>query len=237
MSRLTDDLTAPRAVVFDLDGTLLDTLADIATAMNYALASTGYPESPIASYTTRVGWGMRRLIELSLPSGEAIDGSLLDELSRLTREYYARHPADHTRPYPGIPDVLRALDAAEMPMAILSNKPDDLTQLASAAALSREALTVPGDRPLFEVIRGQIDGVPRKPDPTSLYAILRTLAVDPGDVAFVGDSEVDMETARTAGCIPVAVAWGFRTPEAVAAAGATHMCYSAEELGRVLGVY
>ncbi len=223
--------------MFDLDGTLLDTLADIATAVNYALASMGYPESPVETYTQRVGWGMRHLIELSLPTGDPTDDSLVDELSRRAREYYARHPADHTRPYPGVPDIVRALDAASIPMAILSNKPDGLTQLVCAATLSRNALGLSGNRALFEVIRGQIDGVPPKPDPASLYAILQTVAVDPGDVALVGDSEVDMETARTAGCIPVGVAWGFRTPEAVAAAGATHMCYSAVELGRALGVY
>lgn len=223
----------PQAVIFDLDGTLLDTLADIARAMNGALRDAGLPEATEDEVRRRVGWGLTRLVRESVPPDRRDDEALVAAIAAGTRTHYRREPVVYTTPYPGVPQLLEDLAAADVPMAVLSNKPDDLVQPIVHQLL--EPILAARDR-RFVAVRGQREGEPRKPDPASTTEIVAGFGAPAGDVHFVGDSEVDMETARAAGCVPVGVAWGFRAPAEVHAAGAEFMCYSIVELREVLGL-
>jgi phosphoglycolate phosphatase len=193
------------AVVFDLDGTLADTLEDIAAAMNYALARHGLPERPADEYRDLVGEGVRRLVERALPA----DRSDLRELVLAdlgTR--YVEHMLDRTRPYPGVREML---DALTIPAAVLSNKP----QAATTWMVDR---LFHGHR--FAAVHGGRDDVPLKPDPAPLLAIVRELGVQAGRTAYVGDTRTDMETAVAAGAVPVGVEWGFRDRDELVEHGA-----------------
>jgi len=212
----------PRGVIFDLDGTLADSLGDIASAMNRMLRAHGFPEHPVSAYRAFVGEGVRKLVERSLPP--RTDG-LRDDLLAAYEADYAQHMLDETRLFPGIPEVLDALAAAEVPVGVLSNKPDGPTRRLVDALCGRWKLRAGvGERP----------GVPRKPDPASALALADALAAPPQAVAFVGDTGVDMLTARAASMRPVGVLWGFR-PNEVLASGAEAASTGAE-LARLLGV-
>jgi phosphoglycolate phosphatase len=212
----------PRGVIFDLDGTLADSLGDIASAMNRTLRAHGFPEHPVSAYRTFVGEGVRKLVERSLPP--RTDG-LRDDFLTAYQADYAEHLLDETRLFPGIPEVLDALAVAEVPVGVLSNKPDGPTRrLVDALCARWKFIAVVGERP----------GVPRKPDPASALALADALAAPPEAVAFVGDTGVDMLTARAASMRPVGVLWGFR-PKEVLASGAD-AASSGAELARLLGV-
>lgn len=203
------------AVVFDLDGTLADTLEDIAAAMNYALGRHGLPERPADDYRDLVGEGVLRLVERALPP-ERMDlrGPVLADLGA----YYVEHMLDRTRPYPGVPEML---DALAIPAAVLSNKPQ-------AATTSMVERLFRGHR--FAVVRGGLDGVPLKPDPAPLLAIVRELGVDAAHTAYVGDTRTDMETAVAAGAVPVGVEWGFRDRDELVEHGAWTVVSTPSEL-------
>ncbi|MEX2441980.1 MAG: HAD-IA family hydrolase [Alkalispirochaeta sp.] len=224
----------PQAVIFDLDGTLLNTLADITAAMNHALAVRGYPAATLDEVRTRVGWGLSTLVTRSLPEGSSGDADLVQAVARGTRAYYLEHPVVETVPYPGVLDLVAELSRGGYRLAVLSNKPDELVQPIVAELLDPVVRAAAPDRGGFAAVMGRKDGDPHKPDPTTTRRILEQLDVSPEDTAFVGDSEIDIETAVAAGCIAVGVAWGFREPEALIAAGADHVCYSIEELRQVL---
>jgi phosphoglycolate phosphatase len=197
-----------RGVIFDLDGTLLDSLSDLAAAMNRTLARRGFPTHPLDAYRAFVGDGVQKLAERSLPPGTQ------DERSALVAAYqadYAEHLLESTVPYPGIPALLDALTARRLPMAILSNKPDGPTRHLVAELLGRWH---------FSVVAGERPGVPRKPDPAAAVELARRMDIAAADVAFVGDTLVDVSCARAAGMRPVGALWGFRSQE-VAAAGVT----------------
>ena len=218
------------AVIFDLDGTLLNTLGDIARSINVGLEAHGFPRAPAEEYRYRVGWGLRELARRSLPADAAEDEALVAEIMTAFSREYARAPAAETVPYEGIAALLNDLDAVGVPYAVLSNKPHDLT-----VAAVRDTLGL--DR--FVRVQGQLDGIPRKPDPTSTLQLLSEIGAASdvaGEVTFVGDSEIDMETARNAGCRAVGVSWGFRTPEQILAAGAEAICYDIKELRDELGL-
>ena len=231
----------PGAVILDLDGTLLDTIDDIAAAMNAALVDHGYGEVPVGEVRTRVGWGLKRLVTLSIPPDDLTNETLLTSLIDSTRSHYRAVPVERSQPYPGMAEIVAELYRREVPMAILSNKPDDLTQVVVRHALmpALQAL-LPGmdddSSAVFRAVQGHRDGVPAKPDPQSTNALVGLLGAGPGEIAFVGDTEVDMETAVAAGCIPVGVSWGFRSAEEVSAAGARHLCHTHDELRDVLGL-
>lgn len=181
-------------VIFDLDGTLVDSLGDIAHAANTALDEAGLEPYPVARYRDFVGWGLRRLLELAAPdAGEAT-------WSRLEATFRAHYGVSRSRAYDGIPELLADLAGRGDRCAVLSNKPEPFTVAVVDALL--------GDHP-WVAVRGQRDGVPRKPDPAALLEICRDAAVDPGDALMVGDSAVDRETARAAGVRWVGVRWGF----------------------------
>ena len=201
-----------QAVLFDLDGTLLDTLADIAAAANAALVAEGMPAHPDAAYRRFIGDGVAMLLRRALPSDREHDDARVDRCVRLFHETYAASWNVSTRPYDGIPALLDGLAARGLPLAILSNKPDEFTRLCAGAQLGRWS---------WAAVVGQREGVPRKPDPTSALAIAEGLGLAPADVVYVGDSGVDMRTATAAGMRPVGVSWGFRSVEELRETGAT----------------
>ena len=212
------------AVLFDLDGTLLNTIGDIAGAMNYALEKQGYPTHPDDAYYDMVGWGLDELCRRALPEGEGKE-ELIRELESDWKAYYHDHPADRTEPYEGVEELITALVEANIALGVLSNKPDELARKAVEKLLPNR---------YFAVVRGQSEEFPHKPDPSSLLNILEEIQVEPARACLVGDSEIDMETARNAGVGAVAVSWGFRSLEILRDAGAEVTVHSTLELRRYL---
>ena len=212
----------PGGVIFDLDGTLADSLSDIASAMNRTLQAHGFPVHPVPAYRTFVGEGVRKLAERALPPGTE---ALREAFIAAYEADYAQHLLDETRLFPGIAEVLDRLQSAGVPVAVLSNKPDLPTRRLVDALCGRWQ---------FRAVFGERAGVPRKPDPTSALALADALAAAPESVAFVGDTGVDVLTARAASMRPVGVLWGFR-PQEVLATGA-EAAGTGEELARLLGV-
>jgi phosphoglycolate phosphatase len=210
------------AVLFDLDGTLVDSLADIADALDAVLRELGHPTHSLEAYRRFVGEGARELVRRALPSGAA--SQLDDALARYKARYRAQL-VEKTRPYEGIPELVAALRARGVPLAVVTNKPHD------AAIEVIERLFSPGT---FERVLGQQDGVPHKPDPTGPRAILRALDVRPSDALFVGDSDTDMRTARNAGMRAVGVTWGFRARAELEASGAEHLVDHPREIVTLL---
>jgi phosphoglycolate phosphatase len=207
-----------RGVIFDLDGTLLDSLNDIGGAMNDALTARGFPVHPIDAYLRMVGEGVDMLARRALPKDANVD---LAQFIEAYRARYAERMERHTRPYDGIPALLDALTARGVKMAVLSNKREDFT-----VELVRRQLP----RWPFVEVRGERSGVPRKPDPQAALALATSLGLTPADCAFVGDTPIDVKTAVNAGMLPVGVLWGFRTRDELAAAGARHTLNNPGEL-------
>lgn len=199
-----------QAIIFDLDGTLLNTLDDLADAMNRTLLQAGFPTHPADAYRYFVGNGAKMLVTRALPETER-DAETIVHWLRVFRADYQAHWKVKTRPYPGISDMLDALNARGLPLAVLSNKPE-----ADAQRCVRELL--PHWR--FTMVVGQRDHVPHKPDPTGALEIAQTLHIAPADILYLGDSSVDMDTAVAAGMFPVGVLWGFRTREELVQHGA-----------------
>lgn len=190
-----------RALVFDLDGTLVDSLGDIAHHLNDALAERGLATHAPAQIGTWVGEGTDKLVERAVARAE-----LRDEVAAAYRARYRAHPVIHTHVYAGIGEVL---DALTVPLAIVSNKPHDLT----VAIAQRLLVKWP-----FRAIAGERSDRPRKPDPAGVLAVLGECGVEPKHAAMIGDSEIDIATARAAGMRSIAVTWGFRPREKLAAA-------------------
>jgi len=213
------------AILFDLDGTLLDTLEDIADSVNAALAAMDHPAHDVPAYKLMIGEGVRHLASSALPARIRDDDSAIDELLMRIRDEYARRWNVKTRPYEGIPELLDWLSARRIKTAILSNKPHEFTELGV-----RELL--PSWR--FDAIIGQRDGVPQKPDPSQAIEIARTLEIDPQKFLYLGDSGVDMQTARAAGMFPVGALWGFREKQELVANGARKIIASPMELVPIL---
>lgn len=195
-----------KAVLFDMDGTLLDTLADMAAAVNHILSVHGYPLRTVEEVRAFVGNGARKLMERALPPD--VTGDAFEALLEEYRQWYEAHACVKTAPYPGVPAVLAALHRAGVRCAVVSNKPDGATRELAAQFF-------PG-LPAF----GQQDGIPAKPAPDMVYHALAELGVEASAAAYVGDSEVDVALARNAGLPLVAVSWGFRGREALEEAGA-----------------
>jgi phosphoglycolate phosphatase len=212
----------PRAALFDLDGTLLDSLHDIGEAMNHALALHGLPVHPLSAYRHFVGEGVGVLVTRALPTGRE-DAHTAVQASY--KAFYAEHLLKHTRPYPGVLEVLSRLAGEGVKLAVLSNKPDAATRQLVAALLP--------DVP-FGAVYGERAGVPRKPDPTAALGIAAELGVEPADCAFIGDTAVDMDTARAAGMYGVGVTWGFRGVEELQSHGARALAHTADELLQAL---
>lgn len=189
------------AVLFDLDGTLLNTLQDLAGSMNTVLEERGFPTHALDRYKIFVGEGVENLVTRTLPEGEREHGTVA-ACVRAMQEEYGRRWADTTLPYPGIPELLDALEDAGLRCTILSNKPDDMTKLTVARLLA-------GHR--FDVVAGACANVPRKPDPAGAFRVCDKLNIPPEQFLYVGDTNTDMQTATAAGMFAVGVLWGFRT--------------------------
>ena len=209
------------AAIFDLDGTLVDTLADIAAAMNAVLAARGFPVHPTEDYPKYVGDGALVLAQRTLPPGPRDDEALARECAHDYARQYARLGHTHGRPYDGIPELLHDLRRRGLDLAVLSNKPHPLT-------VSCVETFFPAH--LFHVIHGQRPEVPRKPDPAGVLEILGLLECPAARCLYVGDTATDMETAAAAGLVSVGVTWGFQSFEALQAAGARHLARHPEDV-------
>lgn len=209
-----------KLIIFDLDGTLLDTIADLARAANYALRCNGYPEHPIEAYRFFVGNGINNLIKRALPEPDRTEENVL-RLRRDFVEYYNDHNADLTRPYPGIVPLLEKLQREGIVLAVASNKYQQATQ----TLVARYFPSVD-----FCAVFGQREGVPIKPDPQIVYDILSASRADKDWTVYVGDSGVDMKTALSAGIKSIGVLWGFRPKEELEETGA---CFLADRVERI----
>jgi phosphoglycolate phosphatase len=201
---------AYQAIIFDLDGTLLDTLEDMGNAMNNVLAHEGLPTHPIDAYRYFIGNGVKMLVHRVLPA-EHRDQDTMQRCVKMFLEEYEQHWKVNTKPYNGIADMLNALSVRQVKMAVLSNKPDDFTQRCVSELLPDWT---------FVMVLGQRDGFPKKPDPTGALAIADHLGVAPAEMLYLGDTAVDMQTAIAAHMFPVGVLWGFRPREELQASGA-----------------
>jgi len=209
-----------KAVIFDLDGTLLDTLEDIAGAMNSVLEKRGYPRHPIDAYRHFVGDGVTMLASRVLPEKKRTD-EIVTELVKAYREAYGKNWKQKTKPYEGVPEMLDGLTERHVNLAVLSNKPDDATKKCVKGLLSEwNFLTVWGYR----------DGIPPKPDPTAALEIATRFDLEPGNILFLGDTSIDMKTGVSAGMYPVGALWGFRSREELMAGGAQTVIEQPQEI-------
>lgn len=198
-----------KGVIFDLDGTLLDTIEDITYTLNLVLSRRGYRQYTEAECKMMVGDGMEVLVKRAVP--EIANNE--QEIQNLIQEYrqeYAITYKQHSHPYPGITEVLARLKEAGLKLAVLSNKSHEFT-----VRMTRELLPLE-----FDVILGARPGVPVKPDPAPLHQVLLELGLKPADVVYIGDTCVDMETARAAGILAAGALWGFRDEQELLSSGA-----------------
>jgi len=209
-----------KGIIFDLDGTLVDTLEDIAASMNRALKLHGFPELAADEYPGKVGWGITRLAFLSLPE-EARRDETAAAVAADASAFYAETPLLHSRPYPGIIELINALGQKKIKTAVLTNKPDLVARKVVSGLFPNSS---------FSIVRGDIPGKPRKPEAASVWELLVDLDLTPADVIFMGDSEIDMETALSSGCYALGVSWGYRPREIILKAGARKLIEKPEDL-------
>jgi phosphoglycolate phosphatase len=212
------------AVLFDLDGTLLDTLRDIADATNRALGNLGFPPHETEAYKYFIGEGREALAYHALAAPHR-DAATVDRLLAGINEEYERCWADHTLPYPGITGLLDELAARGISLAVLSNKAHDLTQMMVSGLLADWR---------FAAVTGALPSVPKKPDPAAALRIAHFLGILPAEFIYLGDSAIDMKTATGAGMHPVGAAWGFRTVDELLDGGAKAIIKRPVELLRLL---
>ncbi|MGA2546384.1 MAG: HAD family hydrolase [Rectinemataceae bacterium] len=198
-----------KAVIFDLDGTLADTIVDLAGAVNRTLARRNLPEHDLGLYKLMVGDGFRTLLFRALP--EALRRDEYIEAAEAEAEAdYAERCLERTEAYPGVRELLATLTRRGIPFAVLSNKPDDLTKKVVAGLFPSIA---------FALVRGESSEFPRKPDPASVLDACARLGAEPADALYLGDSGVDMKTAKAAGITALGALWGFRSATELREAG------------------
>lgn len=207
-----------KACIFDLDGTLLDTLTDLADSVNAALRDYLLPERSKAEIRQFVGNGVARLIARSVP--ENLDEQTVAKVFADFKFIYEKNKSLTTKPYPGIEDLLETLSLSGIRLAVLSNKADDAVQ-----SLMKEFFPE-----IFEVIQGETPEVQRKPAPDGLLSIMKKMNLSPEEVIYIGDSEVDIETAQRADIKLVACSWGFRSTEQLRSAGAINIIETPQEV-------
>jgi phosphoglycolate phosphatase len=215
---------AYRAVLFDLDGTLLDTIKDIADSVNIALAQLGFSQHEVEAYKYFVGDGRKALTIRALPE-DCRDTANVERLSASIEEEYSRRWAMNTLAYPGIPDMLQSVVDLGIKMAILSSKPQDSIEEMVSRLLPQWR---------FEIVFGARSSIPMKPDPTSALQIARRLNIPPAEFLYLGDTDVDMKTASAAGMYPVGALWGFRTADELLAGGARQLIQNPNDLPNLL---
>lgn len=211
-----------KAVFFDLDGTLLDTLTDLTRAVNAALASFGYPPRTGDEVRNFIGNGARALVERAAPSG--LDAGTVDTVLDAYRDAYLVMCADNARPYPGIPELIDALVGAGIAVGVVSNKPDAMTQILCDKWFCGK----------LSVVHGTKEGYPRKPDPTSLVRSASEIGVSIADCVMVGDGDTDIEMAGNCGMPCLSVGWGFRDRDFLLSRGATRVFTTASQLREAL---
>lgn len=210
-----------KLVIFDLDGTLLNTLADLAESTNQALSLNGFPRHAIGEYKFFVGNGINKLFERALPEGAKTEANV-QRIRKAFLAHYDMHNTDLSRPYPGIPALLEDLQHAGIRLAVASNK-------YHAATCKLIAHFFPAID--FAAVFGQREGIPTKPDPAVLREILTLTGVKPADTFYVGDSGVDMQTAHQSGVTACGVTWGFRPKEELESFGPAYIADRPEQIG------
>lgn len=209
-----------KLIIFDLDGTLLNTIADLAESTNHSLAKLGFPTHREEEYNLMVGNGINKLFERALPEGEKTEENVL----RIRKEflvYYNEHNTDKSRPYPGVTELLHTLDKQGIKIAVASNK----YQAATEKLVRHYFPNIP-----FVAVLGQREGIPPKPDPAIVESILNAAHIDRKEVLYVGDSGVDMQTALGAGVTSCGVTWGFRPRTELEAFHPDYIINEAEEI-------
>lgn len=212
-----------QTVLFDLDGTLLNTLEDLASAGNHVCAENGWPTHPVDAFRYFVGNGIPKLCERFSPEDQRSEERLAKTLELFT-QYYNVHKEDCTAPYPGIAAVLDALDEHHITYGVLTNKEHRLAQAVMQHYFPNR----------FRFVQGAVPGVAVKPDPTALLHLMETVHADPKTTLFVGDSNVDIRTALNANIDSCGVLWGFRNEDELRAEGATHIAATPDALCSVI---
>lgn len=208
--------------IFDMDGTILDTLEDLKNAVNAALVQNDCPERTLEEVRRFVGNGIRKLVERAVPEGS--DAAFVDRVLADFTAYYEVHSMDRTRPYEGIPELLRSIREKGIRTAVVSNKIDPAVQ-----DLCRRFFDG-----LFDIAVGERPGMARKPAPDSCMLVLETLQVEPTEAVYIGDSDVDLATARAAGLPEILVEWGFRDREELEPLGASCFAKDTAQLEALL---
>ena len=211
-----------QTAIFDMDGTILETLEDMCASVNVTMDHVGYPRRTMDEVRRFVGNGAAKLIERCMPAGA--EDPRYPAALEFYRAYYDTHAQIKTGPYPGIPELLNKLSHEGVRLAVVSNKPDEVVR-----ALTERYF--PG---VFPVAIGNRDGWATKPAPDSVYEAMRLLGARRESTVYVGDSDVDVDTARNAGLDSVIVTWGFRDEDFLRAHGAQHLAHNADELYEML---
>jgi len=212
-----------KAVIFDLDGTLLDTLKDLALSVNTVLKEKGFKEHPVDDYRYFVGEGIEALVEKAFPA-ESISKEEFEGLVSQVKEEYSRRWADYTKPYPEVPELLNFLEEKSIPKAIFSNKPHEFTTITVETLLAGWK---------FKAVCGIQPGVPRKPDPRGALQIAEDMQLSPGQIVYLGDTITDMQTAVRGGFYPVGALWGFRPKEELLEGGASMLAETPLDLTKL----
>ena len=208
-----------KAVLFDLDGTLADSLIDLAAATNYAIGKFGYPARETECYKYFAGDGMAKMIERALPDC-AGDEATVSKIMPVFLEYYGEHYCDNTKPYAGMIDLIDALKRRGILVAVVTNKAQEMADKVAGKLYGKR----------FDLIIGKREGIPAKPDPAAALIAMKELGVTPEECIFVGDSKMDVKTGVNSGAYPVGVLWGFRKRDELISGGAKKLINSPEEL-------
>ncbi|MBO4432209.1 MAG: HAD-IA family hydrolase [Clostridia bacterium] len=212
-----------KAVLFDLDGTLADSLKDLAAATNFAIKKFGFPEREVKAFKYFAGDGMPKMIERALPENDN-GKDTVSKILPVFMDYYAEHYCDNTEPYLGMPSLIDALKADNLLVAVVTNK---------AEIMARKVVEkLYGNR--FDLIIGKREGIPAKPDPTAALIAMKELGVKPQECVFVGDSKMDVKTGVNSGAYPVGVLWGFREKDELIEGGAMSIIKKPEELLEII---